>query len=382
MQHLDALQSIQTPAVVVDRERLSHNLARVQKIAEENGLRLRPHIKTHKCIELARMQLDYGACGITAAKASEALVFIESGVSSVTVAYPVIDPCKARTLVKVAVASKCELRFIADNERTLEALGQAAAESDNAIGVFIKIDVGLGRVGLKPDAEELSSMAHAIAKTPKLEFRGLLSHAGQCYAANGRKEVRKIAESERRQLLMAQDRIEQSGLQVPELSVGSTPTVLAAENFEGLSEIRPGNYVFCDLTAVRLGVATLAEVALSVVTSVVSMNETYAIIDAGSKVLSSDLGPHGSSGVRGFGKAVPLELEIDNGASSSALSVERLSEEHGFVRHGGVDIRVGDRLRVVPNHSCPVVNLADYLWIMNQDRTTDRWKVAAAGRVI
>ena len=381
MPFLDALQSIETPAVVVDHERLSRNVARVRKIGEEHRLAVRPHVKTHKCIELAQLQLDSGACGITASKTSEALVFVEAGIPSVTVAYPVIEPGKARRLVEVAGAEKCDLRFIVDNEETLEVITQAMAATGGTAGVYIKIDVGLGRVGLKPDAWNLVPLAQRVAASPRLELRGLLSHAGHCYAATGHEAVREIAESERRQLLSAQERLRRSGLQAPELSVGSTPTVLVGDNFEGLAEIRPGNYVFFDLTAVRLGVASLAEVAFSVVTSVVSVNENHAIIDAGSKVLSSDLGPHGTKGIRGYGLAFPIENEIGDVTVESSFMVEKLSEEHGFVRREGAHLRIGDRLRVVPNHSCPVTNLADWLYILNQDRISFRWRVAAAGKV-
>ncbi len=381
MPPLEALQMLETPAVMVDHERLLHNIARVQSIGNEHGLKVRPHIKTHKCIEVGKLQLDQGACGVTASKASEALVFVEAGFPSVTVAYPLVDPNKARRLIDAAGAAGCKLHFIADSEATLGALAEASAATRRGIGVYIKIDVGLGRVGVKADSGRFPMLARQVAASPGLELRGLLSHAGQCYGAANREEVREVAESERRQLLMARDRLASDGLEVPELSVGSTPTVLAGECFDGLSEIRPGNYVFYDLTAVRLGVAALAEVALSVVTSVVSVNDTFAIIDAGSKVLSSDLGPHGIQGVQGFGQAIPIERRIEGDEAGSGLLVERLSEEHGFVRHGGAKIRVGDRLNVVPNHSCPVANLADWLYVLKQDRIAQRWRVAA-GRTV
>ena len=376
-----ALQSIETPAVVVDYPRLVRNIAHAQSIADDNRLRLRPHIKTHKCIQLARLQLDHGACGVTAAKASEALVFVEAGFPSVTVAYPVIDPDKAERLIEAAKATDCDLRFIADSREGVEALSRAASAQARTLGVYIKIDVGLGRVGLKPHAEGLPALARHIAGSPGLRFCGLLSHAGQSYGAASRQDVRDIAEDERRQLFTASERLTSSGLEVPELSVGSTPTVLAAASFEGLSEIRPGNYVFLDLTAIRLGVATLDEVALSVLTTVVSVNDTYAIVDAGSKVLSSDLGPHGSTGLRGFGQAFRVDRDIDETAPGSAFSVERLSEEHGFVRHAGAGLKVGDRLRVVPNHSCPVVNLSDFLCVLNGAQPAQFWTIDAAGRV-
>lgn len=381
MRFLNTLQSIETPAIVLDRERLSQNISRVQQIGDNHRLAVRPHIKTHKCIELARLQLEAGASGITASKTSEALVFIEAGVPSVTVAFPVIESYKACRLVEAADARNCDLNFIADNEHTLEAIERAVGTEGGSVGIYIKIDVGLGRVGLKPDAENLVSLAHLVAASPCLEFRGLLSHAGHCYAAAGREAVREVAESERHQLLAARARLRRSGLEVPELSVGSTPTVLAGSNFDGLREIRPGNYVFFDLTAVRLGVASLTEVSFSVLASVVSVNERYAIIDAGSKVLSSDLGPHGAGSIRGYGRAFPIDIDISDTTVDSSLLVEKLSEEHGFVRHEGALLQIGSRLRVVPNHSCPVANLADWFHVLSQKQSSSRWRVAAAGKV-
>ena len=378
----EALRSIETPAVVVDRGRLTRNIERVQQIGDANRVAVRPHIKTHKCIEVAQMQLEAGACGITASKTSEAQVFVEAGIPSVTVAFPVVESTKARRLVAAAAPRNCDLRFIMDSEVSLEAIERAVEPDGRCVGVYVKIDVGLGRVGLRPDAENLEALAGRVASSPRLEFRGLLSHAGHCYAASGREAVREIAESERRQLLAARERLRRAGLEVSDLSVGSTPTVLACSNFEGLGEIRPGNYVFFDLTAVRLGVASLGDVAFSVLASVVSANETYAIIDAGSKVLSSDLGPHGTGAVRGYGRAFPIDADIDEATVDSSLLVEKLSEEHGFVRQGENRLRIGDRLRVVPNHSCPAANLADWFHVLDEDDSTARWRVAAAGKVV
>ena len=165
-------------------------------------------------------------------------------------------------------------------------------------------------------------------------------------------------------------------------AVRADPTVLAGGRFEGLGEIRSGNYVFLDLPAVRLGVASLGDVAFSVLASVVSANETYAIIDAGSRVLSSDLGPHGTGGVRGYDRAFPIDADIDEATVDSSLLVEKLSEEHGFVRHGESRLRIGDCPRIVPNHSCPAANLADWFHVLNEDDSTARWRVAAAGKVV
>lgn len=357
MMATDAAGLPATPCVVVDRGRLEANLRRVQAIADTNGVRLRPHVKTHKSVRIAGMQVAGGAVGITAAKPGEALVFVEAGIRSVTVAYPVVDPDRVDRLLAAGRGRGAELRFIADHPDGVAALAAAARRHGVSLPVLMKVDVGLHRIGVDPDGPAALDVAGRIDADPDLAFAGLIAHAGHAYGASGPSAAADVAEAERLCLLGVADRLARAGLRVDEISVGSTPTVLAQRDFTGLTEIRPGNYVFLDLTAVRLGVATLDDVALSVHATVVGCTDRHAIVDAGSKVLSSDLGPHGTTGVSGFGRAFPA-----GGAfSGDGLVVEKLSEEHGFVRLAGAPIARGTRLAIVPNHSCVVANLATEL---------------------
>lgn len=172
-------------------------------------------------------------------------------------------------------------------------------------------------------------------------------------------------------------RIENAGFKVNEVSVGATPTFLESRSYEGITEARPGNYVFLDLTPVRLGLVGLNRVALSVLSTIVSVNEDYFIIDAGSKVLSSDHGAHGTGGTTGHGIAYHLD---DYEAHENGLTVARLSEEHGFVKRDGCNLVVGTRLRVIPNHACPVVNLAEEVAVIKDDGLV-RWPVDARAKV-
>ena len=365
-----------TPHVAVHLHRLEANLDRVTAIARSHGLALRPHVKTHKCLEIARMQLDRGAIGVTASKPQEALVFIEAGVPSVTVAYPVVIPQAAQALLESAAKMKCDLRFVVDSLEGVEAIAVGASR-DRRASIFLEIDVGLERCGVKPGAVAVERIARAIHGSPRLRFRGILSHAGHAYAARDKGEIAAIAADERRQMKLVVDRLGAQKIDVEEVSVGSTPTVLAAESFADVSEIRPGNYVFLDATACRLGIAGLNDLSLGVVTTVVSVNERYCIIDAGSKVLSSDAGPHGTGG-GGFGHCFAL----GSAASSwpGGRQVVRLSEEHGFVEHGGAPAPIGARALVFPNHSCPAVNLADRLVVLEPGRDPVFWTVAARGK--
>ena len=366
-----------TPAVVVERARLAANLARVQAIALERGVRLRPHVKTHKCLEIARAQLAGGAIGLTCSKIGEAEVFLDDGRASMTIAYPLVDARRAEAVMQRAHERDAELRFVADSEAGVEALAWAARRTGATAPVMIEVDVGLHRCGIAEDDPRLVLLVDRIARSGSLRFLGLLAHAGHAYGAGNAEGVRRVAAEEAAALARAKQRIEGAGHAVAEVSVGSTPTVLGSDTYAGITEIRPGNYVFLDLSPVRLGLATLDDVALHILATVVSVNDTHAIVDAGSKVLSSDLGPHGSGG-GGFGLAFALDAPW---TARHAMPVSRLSEEHGFVAHGGRPPSIGARLRIVPNHSCPVANLADELVVVGPGAAPETWRVAARGRV-
>lgn len=374
--HLDQLASIETPAVVVDRALLMQNIARAAERGRASGALLRPHAKTHKSLAIARLQLEAGAVGLTVAKSSEALIFMSAGVPAVTVAHPLVDPRKIQRLLRAASETGCVLRLIADSETGVDAIAAAAADHGAGVEVQIKVDVGLHRCGVDPTSSAALDLARRLTDEPRLSFAGLISHAGHSYSALGPAEVAALAEQERTTMLMVAYRLRISGIPVPAVSVGSTPTVWLAERFEGLTELRPGNYVFMDLTQVSLGVVPREQVALSVLATVVSRNATHAIIDAGSKVLSSDRGPHGSTRVAGYGLARRLDP-----LGSEDMPVTALSEEHGFVEQGGRSLAVGERVRITPNHACTVANLARELLVLD-DNGVESWPVEARAQVL
>ena len=371
------LRTLETPAVVIDRPILEENIRAMQALADRHGLRLRPHMKTHKCLAIARLQMAAGACGATAAKVDEALVFIRDGIPSVTLAQPQIIASKVDRLMAAAQARACDLRWIVDSRAGLELLAARAAVHRFPTGVFIKIDVGLHRCGCRPDDPALPALAGTIHADPWLHFAGLLSHAGHAYGADSPRAVAAVAEDERLTLLAVARRIEADGLPVPEISVGSTPTVLAAERFDGLTEIRPGNYVFMDRAPLRLGLIGRSQVALTVTATVISRNGDYLIVDAGSKTFSSDGGAQGAGGGDGFAVGWPADRFGEEGEERVVV---RLSEEHGFIPRAGRDLPPGAGLRFIPNHACPVANLAHTLVVQDGD-THYEWPVEAAGRV-
>jgi D-serine deaminase-like pyridoxal phosphate-dependent protein len=373
------LRDLETPCVLVDEAVLVANIRRMQALANSRGVALRPHIKTHKCLEIAALQVAEGAVGITASKCDEALVFISGGFRSVTVAYPILDPTKLDRLFAAARSHGAELRFIADSEAGADALAAVAARHDTILRVLLKIDVGLHRCGVREDAPTLIRLARRIQSSASLRFAGLLSHAGHAYAASNRDGVTAVAREECAILSRVRRRLTEEGIPVEEVSVGSTPTVLASDAYEGITEVRPGNYVFLDRTCIRLGLATAEQVSLSVLATVVSANNEYLIVDAGSKVLSSDLGAHGTGGALGYGTAYPLDGYRNE---ESGVPVVRLSEEHGFLRRERTALGIGSRVRIIPNHACPVANLASNLVVLRGGQPPLRWKVAARGCVL
>ena len=372
------LSGIETPHVVIDIDRVLGNVRRMQSLATASGVRLRPHIKTHKSLRLAAMQLEEGGTGITASKAGEALLFIEHGVPSVTVAYPLLDRGKLDRVLGAGKEHGTDVRLVADSNEGIDAAAAAARDLSIRLPVFLEIDVGLRRCGVRFDSSEALELTRRIDGNSSLQFAGLLSHAGHAYAAGGFEPVREIAAEERAMMLQLRERLCSAGIDVPEISVGSTPTVVASASFEGISEIRPGNYVFMDRIQLALGICAPDEIALTVVATIVSRNSDYLIVDAGSKVLSSDLGPHGSKGIEGYGVAFPLD---SYGTAEGALQVAKLSEEHGFVRRDGADLPVGSRVRIVPNHACVVANLARSYLVVREDGRAEEWPVEASGLV-
>jgi D-serine deaminase-like pyridoxal phosphate-dependent protein len=358
------LQDMETPAVLIDAAQLTTNLESMQRLADENGVALRPHAKTHKSVEIGRRQLALGATGLTVATVEEALVFLANGFKSITVSRPIVSGSALQRLVDAGGQTDAELRVVVDSE---EGVRVAAQQTDNVamtLGVFVKIDVGLNRCGIDPESMAPVELARQISLAPNLYFRGILSHAGQAYAADSAAKAAEIAAVEQGLMLKVRDALLENNIEVPEISVGSTPTVLAASSFDGITEIRPGNYAFLDLLPINVGVATQQDVALTVLATVISKNDQFFVTDAGSKTLTSDAGVHGMSSTKGFGLAYPAEHYL---SPAHGLVVAGLSEEHGKLTRSDFDLSIGSKVRIIPNHSCPVANLARHYTVINEN---------------
>ena len=243
----------------------------------------------------------------------------------------------------------------------------------NTLDVLVKVDVGFHRCGIDPDRGAVEFI-QTVAGMSGLRVRGLLSHAGHAYRASSAAELGAIAAREADMLMALKERAAAAGVSLDEVSVGATPTLRFSATERGVTELRPGNYVYFDRTQLRLGSCSLDDCALTVLATVVSKPSADRIIlDCGSKTLSSDLAPH----VQGYG----VVLTRDGSAIDESLSIERLSEEHATVSvRGGTPLEPGDLVHVLPNHSCVVSNLVDEIRLVDGDSVVDTLPVAARGK--
>lgn len=365
------VEELDTPALVVDEDRLDDNIRRMAEFARQHGVALRPHVKAHKTPEIAHRQIRAGAIGITVAKLGEAEVMADAGIDDILVAYPIVGPAKVDRLL--ALARKVKVSTIVDSLEGATPLSEAFAASGMALDVLIKVDTGLGRCGLPP-GEPVVSFAREVSRLPGLRFRGICTHAGHAYGARNDDERRRIGREEGQIMAETARLLTAAGYPPQIVSVGSTPTATISGTIPGVTEIRPGNYAFNDAIQIALGSALPSQVSLFVLCRVISHPAPdRAIIDAGSKTFGLDAGAHGTRLVSGYGRIVNKE----------DIVIERLSEEHGILRlpPGESTVRIGELFRVVPNHACSVVNNFDQLAVVSGGMVKDYWRVAARGKL-
>lgn len=360
-------KELSTPALTIDLGILEANLDRMAHYCNEHGLGLRPHTKTHKTPELARMQVDRGAVGLTVAKVGEAEVMADAGLDDILVAYPIWGVEKLRRLAMLARGRNILLSL--DNEATAHELSRAMAAQDATIGVLVEFDSGVGRCGLEPGVACVE-LAAKVAKLEGLRFRGLMTYYGNIWGTE---------EERRAEAALVAGRVghvlrafEEARMPTEIVSGGSTPAALLTEIIPGITEIRPGTYVYNDLNTLYQGVCGLNDCAARVVTTVVSTAVPgRAILDAGSKTLSSDLLQSGPKS--GYGYIV----------EAPDAKLFSLSEEHGSVdiTNSARGLHVGEVVTVIPNHVCTCVNMHDEVFLLRDEQVVGQWRIAARGKV-
>src|SRR5215203_265725 len=331
-----------TPYLLIDGAKLERNILKMADIAWENGVALRPHVKTHKIPSIATEQVETGAAGITVAKISEAEVMADGGMVDIFIAYPLVSEAKIRQAVRLS-------------ER-----------------VRLEVDTGLRRTGVLYD--EAVGLAAEIDGMRNLDLTGIYTYRGAVLGGSKTLELEKAGLEEGQLMVSLADRMRERGIGVDDVSVGSTPTAEYVAKVDGVTEIRPGTYVFYDRMQARLGACSLDECAAVVVCTVVSRPAPdLAIIDGGSKTFATDVGPG----------AEPLNLEgYGHVVGYPDAVLERLTEEHGMlsVDEDG-DLEVGDTLQIIPNHICSTVNLHDEVYLVGEGGVVEETRVAARGKV-
>jgi D-serine deaminase-like pyridoxal phosphate-dependent protein len=362
---MTTIEDLHTPAVLIDLDVLEANIARQAARAREAGVKLRPHAKTHKSPQIARMQIAAGARGISLAKTSEAEVFAREGFDDIFLAYPIVGYGKPERLL--ALSQTIRLTVGVDSLEGAEALSRVFAAAGRRLDVSLKIDCGYHRVGVLP--EEALALARRLAQLPGIALAGVFTHGGQVYAAQTPEEIVEAAREEGESVVRVAQELARAGLPVQEISVGSTPSARLVMKVPGVSECRPGNYVFHDRSQVALGTCEASDCAMTVLATVVSVPaRDRAVLDAGSKTLSTD----------------PLRPQPDSHGLvlGTQSRIEKLSEEHGVVHVADGDhLRVGQRVRILPNHACVISNLHDRLYGVRSGCVETEFLVAARGRV-
>lgn len=358
---MTSIRDLPTPALLVDLEVLGRNLASMQARCDGLGVALRPHVKTHKCVEIGRMQRDLGARGITVATLAEARAFAADGFDDITWAFPVI---LGRVPEAREIAARATLRLTVDSRAAIEALERDGFPHH----VWLEVDCGDHRSGVDPEAPAAIALAHALADSRSLVFDGILTHAGHSYAAPDPTGRLAVARQERDVMTALAERLRAEGLAVDGISVGSTPGMTAVDHLDGVTEARPGNYAYFDATQVALGACTASDCALTVLASVVSSTRDHAVVDAGALALSKDVG-------RGDGGRPSMGRLFEDPASATLRDDARLislSQEHGVV---DAPLAVGSRVRILPNHSCLANACFDHVHAVRGEDVVDRWRV-------
>lgn len=359
------VDEIDTPALLVDLDVVERNLERYAALARERGIKLRPHVKTHKSPYFAHWQLAKGAQGITVATLHEAEVMANAGMTDILLAYPPIGRPKLERVA--ALLQRIDLKISLDSLAAAEPLSQLAQALGKEIEIYLDVDTGLHRMGLpagKPSAE----LGVAIDRLPGLKVIGVMSHCGQI-GFGPTEKLPAGARHDAEALVETAELMRAAGLDIREVSPGSTTGTPYAVDVKGVTEVRPGTYIFNDVNTVVNDIVPVSECAVSVLATVVSVHPgDRAVIDAGSKALSSDRCPKRE----GFGliKGRP------------ELIIRSLSEEHGVValQEGASPFAVGDKIQVIPNHVCVAVNLAETMVAVRNGRVVGKIPVAARGR--
>jgi D-serine deaminase-like pyridoxal phosphate-dependent protein len=356
------LEDLPTPCVLIDLQVVEQNIERMAQIAKKSGVALRPHTKTHKIPYLASRQIEKGAAGITVAKISEAEVMAAHGIKDIFVAYPVIGQHKIKRITELN--NRIRLIIGVDSLEGARALAQAARTAKQTIEVRLEVDTGFKRTGIQYD--KALGLAMEISGMEGLNLTGIYTFHHLIYQGERTHDREKAGLEEGTLMVALAEEMKRAGLKIKDISVGSTPTAEYAAQVAGITEIRPGTYIFNDMIQVHNKSCTLADCAVKILTSVVSVpSNKLAVIDGGNKTFSTDHQPNSHPYyMKGFGLIQGIE----------DYDLTRLTEEHGMITTSNEDtnkLEPGKLLTVIPNHVCTTINLHNKVFLLSGEKVEE-----------
>lgn len=368
------LATIDTPAALIEQTRMQHNIARMQQRMNELGVRFRPHVKTSKCIAVAKAQRDAGAQGITVSTLKEAEQFFAEGFTDILYA---VGMAPHRLAHAMDLRRRgCALGILTDGVESARAIAEFGRANGEVFDVLIEVDTDGHRSGIRPEEDSLLEVARVL-RDGGMRLGGVMTHAGSSYELDTPEALRAMAEQERSGCVRAAQRLRDAGLPCAVVSVGSTPTALMAEALEGVTEVRAGVYVFFDLVMRNIGVCTEDDIALSVLTTVIGhqADKGWAIVDAGWMAMSRDRGTQKQKRDFGYGQVCDVDGKVLDGYVLSGAN-----QEHGILsREGAPDtgiaarFPIGTRLRILPNHACATGAQFPEYQALSEDGSLETW---------
>ena len=346
---MESISDLPTPSFLADLDILENNIKAMQDLCTRNGINLFPMVKTHKSMDIAKIQWKYGAEGFLAGTLDEAEKLIDNNFTDIMLAYPIADSANLRRIISLRKKGNLILSF--DGKEAAEMLQELIKNTDICFDFTIIIDSGLHRFGVKP--EKAAELVESLKIFSNLNFIGISTHPGQVYGASNIDEVKKAAYEEVSSLKLAKESLVKAGFRVRIIASGSTPTAPFAAESGIINVLRPGNYVFYDNIQKALGIASEKDCSLTVLGTIISHPENdIFIVDVGSKCLGLDKGAHGISLVNGYGFIM----------NHPELIITDLSEEVGKIKSSApTDLKIGDKIRIIPNHACSSANMTSYL---------------------
>lgn len=365
---MNSINDLRTPSLIIDLPKLKENAQAMIRRAKSHGVRLRPHVKTHKTIEGARFQLGNEFNGITVSTMAEAEYYSRYGFDDITYAFPITSD-KLSQCAEIAGGIR-HFNILLDQPQTLKELEKFAESNGILFSAYLAVDAGNHREGVQPDESDSVTLAKELYNSEHIDFRGILTHAGQSYHCHNVDEIITVAEKEREIMVGFARKLRAEGIACPEVSVGATPTCVHTRNMEGITEIRPGNYIFFDKFQADIGSCSLDECAAMVLSRIVGHYpaRNQMIVDAGALALSKDPGADHMHETITYGHVV----------DHPELKILGLSQEHGIIRSEDQipfdKFPVGSQIKIIPNHSCLTAALFPEYYILENDKIIDQWQ--------